>query len=876
MGAAGWPYHTESDMGVTLTTPSPIPAPLSRFIGRRRDLEQLRALVGPDRLVTIVGAGGCGKTRLAVELIRTLSGSYPDGIWLVELARIEDPSRVATTIAEAVHALKHPGTSRLEGSVQALFPGRQLLVLDNCEHVQGAVETAVRFLLANCPSLTVLATSRESLDMDGERIWRLQPLSLPEPDGSGQSESVELFQDRAGLAAQDAQLPSGQAAEIAAICRRLDGLPLALELAAAWVPVISLKQVVSRLDDGLSLLGHAQSGTPSRHGTMRAAVEWSYKLLDPSLQAAFERLSICAGGFTLAGAEAVLAGTAMDSSPLDLVASLVARSLVVADTAGDEARYRLLEPVRQFAAEKLQLRAGRSNDPRERYLRYLVGIAETAEELILGGPDIPSLRLLDSELANIRAILPWAFAHSRKHAARLTVALIWFVYIRSLYDEGIQWAETAMQMSVGRMRARAAHMVGVLSAQRSDIDAAERYLAEARELAASGGWLLDLTMVMFDQFVAAYHRGDVDAMRVRGQEAFHLARELRDDTRVMQTLFIPATLAHMEGDYRKASAVWREAIGHAERRHADWAAWMFRVSLGEVLVGSGDWLEADKVVAESLSSASDFRDSPITTAYLVENVGILAIERGERLEGLRLMAAARATFDRLRYRETTAEADRRRRWIDAARRELEPIRAEAAWQDGLTLTLPEATAQAQGMVGNDAGASTGLRPRSATKTFMFTDVVGSTALIGVIGDEAWQELIDWHNRMLRQKFVTHEGDEVDSAGDGFFVAFRDARAAAACAIDIQRMLAEHRRTHGFSPSVRIGLHEAMATRTGSAYRGRGVHLAARIAAQASGDEILVSSETAARLGAGYAVSRTRSIDLKGFSEPAVVAALDWR
>jgi predicted ATPase/class 3 adenylate cyclase len=865
-------------MGVTLTTPQPIPAPLSRFIGRRRELEQLRALVGPDRLVTIVGAGGCGKTRLAIELIRNLSGSFPDGIWLVELARIGDPSRVATTIAEAVHALKHPGTGRLEGSAQTLFPGRQLLVLDNCEHVQAAVATAVRFLLASCPSLTVLTTSRESLDLDGERVWRLQPLSLPKPDDSGQSESVELFQDRAGLAVQDAQLPAGQAADVAAICRRLDGLPLALELAAAWVPVISLKQVVNRLDEGLSLLGHAQSGTPSRHSTMRAAVEWSYKLLEPSLQAAFERLSVCAGGFTLAGADAVLAGTAFEgSSPLDLVASLVARSLVVADTARDEARYRLLEPVRQFAAEKLQLRAGGPTDPRARYLRYLVGIAEAAEESILGGPDMPSLRLLDSELANIRALLPWAFGHSRKHASRLTVALIWFVYIRSLYDEGIQWAETAMRMTTGRMRARAAHMAGVLSSQRGDTGVAERYLAEARDLAASGGWLSDLTMVMFDQFVAAYHRGDVDAMRVRGQEAFDLARELRDDARIMQTLFIPATLAHMEGDYRKAIDVWREAIGHAERRRASWSAWMFRVGLADVLVGIGDWPEAGKVVADTLRSASDFRDAPITTAYLVENAGILAIERGERLEGLRLMAAARATFDHLRYRETPAEADRRRRWIDAARRDLEPARAEAAWNDGLTFTLPEATAQAQGMVGNDARASTGFRPRSqATKTFLFTDVVGSTALIGVIGDEAWQELIDWHNRMLRQKFVTHGGDEVDSAGDGFFVAFRDAREAAACAIDIQRMLAEHRRFHGFSPHVRIGLHEATATRSGHAYRGRGVHLAARIAAQASGDEILVSSDTAAQLGAGYALSPPRSVDLKGFSEQAFVAALDWR
>jgi class 3 adenylate cyclase len=550
---------------------------------------------------------------------------------------------------------------------------------------------------------------------------------------------------------------------------------------------------------------------------------------------------------------------------------------VVADTSGDEARYRLLEPVRQFAAEKLQLREGGSNVPRERYLRYLVGIAETAEELILGGPDMPSLRLLDSELANIRALLPWAFSHSRKLASRLTVALIWFVYIRSLYDEGIHWAQNAVRMTTGRLRARAAHMAAVLSSQRGDIEAAKRYVAEAHDLMTDGGWQADLTMVMFHEFVMAYHRGDIDAMRARGQEAFDLAHELGDETRIMQTLFVPASVAHLEGDYQKAIDAWREAISHAERRGASWSAWMFRASLADDLVANGDWSEADNVVAKSLASATAFGDAPITTAYLVENAGILAIERGERFAGLRLMAAARATFDRLRYRETPAEADRRRRWSDAARHDMEPIRAEAAWRDGLLLTLPEATGEAQGVVGNDAPSSTRPRPVSpATRAFMFTDVVGSTALIGAIGDEAWQDLIDWHNRLLRKSFVAHGGDEVDSAGDGFFVAFPDVRGAAACAIDIQRLLAEHRRSHGFAPSVRIGLHEATVTRSGNVYRGRGVHMAARIAAHASAGEILISSDTAAQLGAGYAVSPPRSVELKGFPEPAVVTALDWR
>jgi predicted ATPase/class 3 adenylate cyclase len=865
------------EMGLAQISPPSIPAPLSRFVGRRRELDQLRGLVGPGRLVTIAGAGGCGKTRLAIELARSLGAAYSDGVWLVEFARIDDPAHVALTIADSVRALRHPGADRIESAAQTLSIGRQLLVLDNCEHVLAAASTAAEFLLARCPALTVLATSREPLGLAGERVWRLSPLSLPAPGDSGQSESVELFRDRARLVAEDAPLRAGQAADIATICRRLDGLPLALELVAAWVSVISLQQVVAGLEQGLSLLGNDTPGAPARHRTMRAAVDWSYQLLTPSLQTAFERLSVFAGGFSLDSADAVLTGgVAGGASTLDVIASLVARSLVVADTAGDVARYRLLEPVRQCAAEKQQGREGGSSEPRRRLLEYLVGVAEVAEEQILGGPDMPWLRLLDAELDNIRSILPWAFENAHEEGCRLAAALIWFAYIRSLYDDGIQWATEAMR-TTGRLRARAAHMAAVLSSQRGDAGGAERYLSQARDLTVCGGWRMDLTMVMFHDFVMAYHRGDVDVMRSGGQAALVLARELGDEPRIMHTLFVPATLAQLQGDSRTAIAVLREAISCAQRRSADWSAWMFRASLAEVLIGCSAWTEALEVVRESLRSASDFGDAPITTASLVEYVGVVAVERGEPLEGLRLMAAARATFDRLRYRETPADADRRRHCVEAARRDLELSRADAAWEAGLGLTLAEATVEAQEFVGIAPPLSTRLRrPHQTTKTFMFTDVVGSTVLISAIGDDAWQDLIDWHHRVLRAAFIRHQGDEVDSAGDGFFVAFPDARAAADCAIDIQRTLAEHRRSHGFSPSVRIGLHETASTRSGNVYRGKGVHLAARIAAQASGDQILVSGDTATQLAPWYQLSPPRSVELKGFHEPAPVAALDWR
>ena len=864
-------------MGAEVAAGQRRPATLSTFFGRERELAQLRALLSAHRMVTITGVGGVGKTRLALEVGDEAADDFPVGVWLVELARVEDPALVVSAIADAVHAPRDAETSDLDRAVAALSTGRQLIILDNCEHVVDAAAHACAELLSRCPALTVLATARLALGIGGEHVWPVPTLGVPasgvsDVSAAGASEAVQLFVDRARLVAPAFRLSPDNAGDVTAIARQLDGLPLALELTAAWVPVLSLKQIATRLDGSLALLMRDGDEKPSRHRTMRGALDWSYELLAPLQQTAFERLSVCVGGFTLETAEALLHDLAAgDDKTLELVAALVARSLIVADTAGDEARYRFLEPVRQYAGEHLRASPSEEHAARALLLGYLAHLADTARDHIIRGPDRPSLRLLDVELANIRVALAWGWSHDYEAAASLATSLSLFCAMRYLFAEGREWAHQALQSS-GRTLARAYLMAGDLSARMADVDSADGYLAKARQLTRDGHWLIDLLFVLFAEMIVALHRGDLDTAAALCDEAQNVAVETRVDAGVVPVMSFRGSIEFLRGNYQSALAIYRDALPLARRLGETWLASNLLIHLGEVAVETGDTAAAREAVRDALDATfvdTAGRDDA-AVAFALENAGVLAIQLGELGLGLRLMAACSATLARTRYGQAPDDVARRGRWIATAREGLDATAADAVWKRGLALTLDDATAEASAFLAGSR-APTDVKQR----TFMFTDIVRSTELVGVIGDDAWHDLVDWHNRTLRSAFATYGGEEIDSAGDGFFVAFPDAQSAVDCAIDIQRTLAEHRRTHGFAPRVRVGLHAANATRSGGGYRGKGVHVAARIAAHADGDEILASLDTATRFGDRYARSAPRPVALKGVAGEFEVVSVRW-
>ena len=415
-------FHTEHP--VPEAQKHNLPTQLTSFVGRQKELVELRDLLSSTRLLTLTGPGGCGKTRLAIEIASDLLGQYSRGIWFVELATLSESALVPQAVASALHIREQPGRTLTETLVSLLEAQETLLVLDNCEHLIGACAELANTLLRGCPRLKILATSREPLNIPGEIAWTVPSLSVPERghlpslEKLREYEATRLFMERATSVLPRFAAAPRHAPVIAAICSQLDGIPLAIELAAARVKVLSVEQIAERLNDSLRLLtGGSRTASP-RHKTLSAAIDWSYNLLSEKEQTLFRRLSLFAGGFTLEAAEAVCAGGVIEKEEvLDLLSHLVDKSLVrvrLEPTSGDSGsepgtvvRYWLLETLRQYGRERLEDR-GELESAEHRHAGYYRTLAERAEPELRGPRQVAWLELLDRELDNLRVVLDWS------------------------------------------------------------------------------------------------------------------------------------------------------------------------------------------------------------------------------------------------------------------------------------------------------------------------------------------------------------------------------------------------------------------------------------------------------------------------------------
>ena len=431
---------------------SNLPAPPTSLIGRERDIATLAELVPvhPGRLVTLTGIGGGGKTRLALAVAAALRGAFADGAWLVELAPLADPTLVPKAVAAVLDVPEVAGVPLTERLAVALRSRRLLLVLDNCEHLIDACAELAERLLAACPDVAILATSREPLQLARERRWRVPALPAPGLDEAvslaavADYPAVQLFVARAQAVAPDFNLTDENHATIARICARLGGLPLALELAAVRVPVLAPRQILERLDDAIRLLTVGSRAAPTRQQTLRATLQWSYALLTPPEQNVLRRLAVCVDGCEIDAAEAV--GAAQDlpaEDVLDVVSRLVDRSLVLVSEAAGAARYSLLEPVRQFA---LGLMAGEELAAvQARHAAYYLALAERAAPTLHGPDQVAWLGRLERESGNLRAALSWAAATGDVESGlRLAVALAPFWERRGYLDEGRRWVKNLL------------------------------------------------------------------------------------------------------------------------------------------------------------------------------------------------------------------------------------------------------------------------------------------------------------------------------------------------------------------------------------------------------------------------------------------------
>jgi predicted ATPase/DNA-binding SARP family transcriptional activator len=565
-------------------TPHNLPAPTTSFVGRRRLLTELAASLGRTRLLTLSGVGGVGKSRLALELARQAGAStdFPDGVWLVELAGIQDPELVTSTIASALRMTLPSGSTPTGALAEQLASRALLLVIDNCEHLLDACGAVIEEVLPRCPDINIVTTSREPLALPGELVYRVPSLELPSGTDVDvrelyRLEAVQLFVERAWLTSPAFKLNTNTAGPVNRICHRLDGIPLALELAAARLAHFTVNELAEGLGDALTLLGQRGRGRLDRQQTLAGTLDWSYGLLDLKEQSIFRRLSVFAGGFTLDAAASVCDGPAAEVT--GLVSHLVDKSLVQADAAGSKTRYRLLEVVRQYAETRLT-EAAELGACRRRHLEWYAAAAAARDpdrgDAVVGEPSV----WFDVEHDNLRAAVATALTTDPTLALQLTTATWRFWVNRGLIDEGARWLTLALDASKDRsaLRARALAAMSVMLIRQ----------AKATELTAIGEEIVDLLIEHGEPAERAhgYHQralltfmaGDWDLAQRQSDEAFRVTAGLPGVTASMQ--HFAGVLALGRGENDVARTRFEAALQALEQVPEDAPPFFIAMSLG--------------------------------------------------------------------------------------------------------------------------------------------------------------------------------------------------------------------------------------------------------------------------------------------------------
>ena len=634
-----------------------LPQRSAAVIGRTSELAELRESIGRHRLVTLVGPGGIGKTRLAIELGWLLAGQFPDGVWLVDLAPVTDPAVVISATATVLGVALSDARTPVEAIAAAIGRQKLLLILDNCEHLIAGAGELVAALLDRAPGLSVLATSQENLHVPAEQIFRLNPLALPPSGGTNRMSSVSkladfgavaLFVERARAADRRFMLDAGNAASVAEICRRLDGIPLALEMAAARLPLLGIEGLLARLDERLRMLTTGPHTVEARHRTLRNMVDWSHGLLDPADQQVFRRLALFSGSFSLDAAIAVAGERADDWDIIDALGRLIDKSLVTAET-GEHPRYRLLETLRLYALEELR-RHGEIDTIAERHARFFTALFGRSDALWETAPEVQWVRTYRPEIDNARAALDWALAAPGcAHVAIAlagTAALLWQTL--ALFAEGRRYVDRALALvdadtppaaearllrSAGglwynsdRPRSLAQHersvalyrrigdqlnlgtilsTIGSLYASLGRNAEAKAALREAEEILSSSDRKRSLFNVMNNLGTLAGFMNETDEAKRSYARALELARAVQDVSRESYILMNLAEVEFVLGSVDRAIERARDAVRGLRSTERRSFLVLGLINLGSYLILHGDLTEARSVAEEALSAANE-------------------------------------------------------------------------------------------------------------------------------------------------------------------------------------------------------------------------------------------------------------------------------
>jgi predicted ATPase/DNA-binding winged helix-turn-helix (wHTH) protein len=634
-----------------------LPRQLTSFIGREREVGEAGRLLQATRLLTLVGMGGIGKTRLALELAAGALPAYPDGAWFLDLASIRDPSHVASQAAQILGVEEAPGRQLLTALCAFARERTLLLVLDNCEHLIDACADLANTMLRSAPGLRIVATSREALRVPGEQIYSVLPMRVParraQFDAMASCDAVQLFVERTRLHRPDFVLTEQDAPAVAELCARLEGIPLALELAAARMRTLSIVDINRGLSDRFSLLTRGDRVLIERQRTLRALVDWSYELLQPDERVLCDRLGVFAGGFEIAAAEAICGHEPLASADIvDLLASLVDKSLLMAEQRDDSTRYRMLETIRDYAREKLHAR-GEATATAVRHCNHFLSIAKAANEGLKGVEQRTWAERLEAEIDNMRAAIAFALKGGVDPivAVKFQVALLKFRLLRGYVTEGVNDVNAALALPAVRAspvaHAHALYVGAGLARSRGEYAEAARLLEACLVLRCDGCSRVDFAATLSTLALVRLEEGDAVGAREREEEALGIFRELGDRIGEAIGLLHLGQIEMYVGDNKQARRRFQACFDIARAiRHSEIESECERM-LGELALEEGDVAGARQRFVSSLQAcreAGDKRDEAISL-WWIARTDIVAGERSLAREKLEQALAAFADFD---------------------------------------------------------------------------------------------------------------------------------------------------------------------------------------------------------------------------------------
>jgi predicted ATPase/DNA-binding SARP family transcriptional activator len=602
--------------------PNNLPEAYTSFIGRENELGVIRALLESRRLLTLTGPGGCGKTRLALQTAWEVLGTFPDGVWWCDLSHVPDPAYVAQEVASALKIATQPGRSIIEVVHETIGDKQILVVLDNCEHIQSACAALATTLLNYCPNLRILATSLLPLGLPLEKAWNVPSMAVPSPGSIQDEESslalseldgVQLFIQRAVEALPEFRLSAENADSVARICSRLDGIPLAIELAAARINLLNAEQINERLDSALQLLKRSSGGDIPRHQTLQATLDWTHQFLSAPEQALLRRLAIFNGSFNLEMVEAICWNEEEFPAALDLLSSLMEKSflLILPRQAQTERRYRLLEIIRQYAREKLE-KSGEAQKLRFRFLEWCVKLAEQAEPHLTGADLVRWFNRLEIELDNLRMALRWACTSQQVEPGLRLAAALYRLWMRgSLLTEGVNWLEELLHLEAdlragdpsqavsAAVRAQAAYGCGRLAIRLWDEKRALQRGQESLELFSQLGDPAGKARALDLLALVSQTRYDFPAAIRLQDEAIAFWKTTSDTHNLAVSLINLGTFHQDQGDYRQAADYYAQALPLVQSMTDSWAS--ANGNLAEAFYKQGDYRRAEALCRECLN-----------------------------------------------------------------------------------------------------------------------------------------------------------------------------------------------------------------------------------------------------------------------------------